>query len=654
MTTAAVPTGPAQGLLARRIALGGSLLIALVLIGICVATSMVTSGTQRQAAITAATERAATMASFVDAFDASSRELALRSFAAFQGMLPGPFSADAQGTMRSGEAALNGRFDEVDRFQALTGGVATVFLREGEDFRRISTSLRKENGDRAMGTLLGTAHPAYKVLNAGQPYTGRATLFGKPYMTHYAPVRDAGGRLVGLLFIGFDIGTFQKQLADMLAGARLFDSGGLVVVDPKGAPADASFVFHPQASGRKVLEVQAGAQALLDRLQAQDGSLLANAAPLLDGAASERWQVAQRSAATGWWIVADFSAAEAMASHRRTLLWYAGLLGGAALLLGGGLAAATSRWIARPLRQALDALEALANGDLTHAAGSHRRDEVGALLRGVDAMRQRFVGLLGEVRQASHSIDTAAGEIAAGNLDLSQRTEQTASNLQTAAGNLQQLTGTVEQTAAAATTANQLASSASETAQRGGRVVAGVVSTMDEIHASSQKIADIIGTIDGIAFQTNILALNAAVEAARAGEQGRGFAVVAGEVRSLAQRSAEAAKEIKTLIGASVERVETGSRLVRDAGTTMGEIVASVQRVTDIIGEITAASGEQSQGIAQVNRSVVSLDQMTQQNAALVEQSAAAAESLKGQASRLTGLMAAFALAAHRPEPALR
>jgi methyl-accepting chemotaxis protein len=207
---------------------------------------------------------------------------------------------------------------------------------------------------------------------------------------------------------------------------------------------------------------------------------------------------------------------------------------------------------------------------------------------------------------------------------------------------MEQLTGTVRQTADAANTANQLAASAAAVAERGGSVVSQVVGTMQEISNSSRKIADIIGVIDGIAFQTNILALNAAVEAARAGEQGRGFAVVASEVRSLAQRSAEAAKEIKSLIGASVERVETGSRLVADAGSTMSEIVASVQRVTDIIGEITAAASEQSQGIGQVNTAVTQLDQMTQQNAALVEQSAAAAESLKQEAHRMSGVVATF------------
>jgi methyl-accepting chemotaxis protein len=251
---------------------------------------------------------------------------------------------------------------------------------------------------------------------------------------------------------------------------------------------------------------------------------------------------------------------------------------------------------------------------------------------------------IAEVRTSAQAIGVAAQEIAAGNGDLSQRTEQGASALQQTASSMVQISSTVRQTADSARTADQLAHSAATVAQRGGSVVAAVVTTMEDINTSSRKIGDIIGTIDGIAFQTNILALNAAVEAARAGEQGRGFAVVASEVRSLAQRSAAAAKEIKTLIGSSVDKVEAGTRLVADAGSTMNEIVASVQRVNDIISEISSAAAEQSQGLGQVNHAVADLDRMTQQNAALVEQSAAAAESLKDQATRLGGLVATFRL----------
>jgi methyl-accepting chemotaxis protein len=313
---------------------------------------------------------------------------------------------------------------------------------------------------------------------------------------------------------------------------------------------------------------------------------------------------------------------------------------------GGALVAAwrMQAQLVAELGRAVRLSEDVAAGNLQAGTRSARDDEIGDLMRALAHMVDQLRDSMQSVRLATDHIGIAAREIASGNTDLSQRTEQAAGRVQQSASSMEQLTGTVRQTADSAHTAHQLAATASTVAQRGGTVVAQVVSTMDEINASSRRIGDIIGTIDGIAFQTNILALNAAVEAARAGEQGRGFAVVASEVRSLAQRSAGAAREIKSLIGASVERVETGSRLVADAGSTMGEIVASVQRVSDIIGQISAAAAEQSSGIGQVNGAVSDLDRMTQQNAALVEQSAAAAESLKEQAVRLGQLVGTFRL----------
>ena len=304
-----------------------------------------------------------------------------------------------------------------------------------------------------------------------------------------------------------------------------------------------------------------------------------------------------------------------------------------------------TRSITRPLQRAVDATNRIAALDLTELVQGHDRDETGRLLSALGAMQQSLQQLVAQIRSSTDSISTASAEIATGNQDLANRTEESASSLQQASTSMDQLTGTVRHSAESARTANQLAASAASVATRGGEVVSQVVHTMDEINDSSKKISDIISVIDGIAFQTNILALNAAVEAARAGEQGRGFAVVASEVRSLAGRSAEAAKEIKALIGASVDKVEAGSRLVGEAGTTMHEIVASVQRVSGIIGEIADAAVAQSSGIAQINATVSQLDQMTQQNAALVEDGAAAAESLKDQAARLATVVAQFKMA---------
>ena len=332
------------------------------------------------------------------------------------------------------------------------------------------------------------------------------------------------------------------------------------------------------------------------------------------------------------------------ASRYADIMVTAGVLAAVVLMLVISTLMMT-RSIVPPLKQALDATERIGAGDLSVRVDDRgRSDEIGDLQRGLNRMVVSLRRLVQDVRDSAESIKTAATEIAEGNQSLSERTEETASNLQETASTMEQLTATVRNSSDAASTANQLAVDAAEVAQSGGEVVGQVVSSMGKIHASSGRINDIIGVIDGIAFQTNILALNAAVEAARAGEQGRGFAVVAGEVRTLAQRSAAAAKEIKALIGASVSEVDAGSALVGRAGTTMEAVVSSVRRVTDVLGEVSVSSREQSQSIAQVNIAVSQLDTMTQQNSALVEESAAAAASLQEQAQRLAAMVETFRL----------
>ncbi len=321
------------------------------------------------------------------------------------------------------------------------------------------------------------------------------------------------------------------------------------------------------------------------------------------------------------------------------------VIGGAALVLGASFAWLMARSVTVPVAQAAALSRRVAEGDLSARISTDGRDEVGDLLRSLAEMNQRLAGVVGSVRGNAESVATASAQIAQGNTDLSQRTEEQASALQQTAASMEQLGATVNLNADNARQANQLALGASQVALQGGEVVTQVVRTMEGIHDSSRRIAEIIGTIDGIAFQTNILALNASVEAARAGEQGRGFAVVAGEVRALAQRSAAAAREIKSLISASVEQVEQGNALVARAGTTMSEIVGAIRRVSDIVAEISAASTEQSSGVGQIGEAVTQMDQVTQQNAALVEESAAAAESLKHQAEQLVQAVSVFRLA---------
>ncbi|MES2740292.1 MAG: methyl-accepting chemotaxis protein [Pseudomonadota bacterium] len=332
------------------------------------------------------------------------------------------------------------------------------------------------------------------------------------------------------------------------------------------------------------------------------------------------------------------------------------------VLLGGGLVTAvlailvaiwTARNITAPLLRAVGLATQVARGDLTATAQASSGDEAGQLVRALGEMNVSLLNIVRQVRSGTDTIATASSQIASGNLDLSSRTEQQASSLQQTASSMEELTTTVQQNASSARQASSLAVTASEVAGKGGAVVARVVDTMGSINASSRKIVDIIGVIDGIAFQTNILALNAAVEAARAGEQGRGFAVVATEVRNLAQRSAAAAKEIKTLIGDSVEQVEVGTKLVDQAGTTMHDIVAAVQQVSDIVAGIAAASEEQRNGIEQVNLAIAQMDEVTQQNASLVEQAAAAAASMQDQANGLADVVSVFRMPDVAGAPAL-
>ncbi|TAK94017.1 MAG: methyl-accepting chemotaxis protein, partial [Aquabacterium sp.] len=340
---------------------------------------------------------------------------------------------------------------------------------------------------------------------------------------------------------------------------------------------------------------------------------------------------------------AEHAASDADARHKQAAIWF--LILAVGLGVPGTLASAQ---VLRNLRLGFEkadaTADAIAHGDLSVKIHADGENEIDSLLRRLEQMRANLVNVISKVRATADSIEVASAEVAAGNADLSHRTEQTAGNLQQTASSTQQLGVTVRQNAANALEANQLAEGASQVASQGGEVVSQVVDTMKGINESSRKIADIIGVIDGIAFQTNILALNAAVEAARAGEQGRGFAVVASEVRSLAQRSAGAAREIKSLIATSVDRVEEGTRQVDEAGSTMSEVVNAIQNVTAIVGKISHASAEQSSGVAQVGQAVGQMDEATQQNAALVEESAAAAESLKQQAQQLVQAVAEFKL----------
>jgi methyl-accepting chemotaxis protein-2 (aspartate sensor receptor) len=638
------PTGSSQSV-ARRLALMSLGGLAVVLLAVSAAIGVIEHRTTHALMVNSVAERVQSIVAVADASDQVSREMVQRSFKTFRQSYEATPSLNVEsGELTSYGSVVNNEFGSVDKFSRDTGGVATVFAKKGDDFLRVTTSLKKQDGSRALGTLLDRANPAYALMVAGQAYTGPAVLFGKSYMTYYDPIKDAAGKVIGIFFVGTDTALQQASLEGQIQAQKFFDTGALYFIDARGPLTDARFVIHPSAKGKKVLETYPQADQFLTALAASPDGYVRDALTVLATTPGDRWAVMRKTKSGTGWLVAEVSESESMVQYwaNMSIIW--GLLALTTVLLGGGLFLLVRHTVSKPLGELTLAVTAVAQGDLTQVFRTQRSDEIGALVNEVEGMRQRYLEVLSQVRSSVESVSTASAEIATGNQDLSVRTEQTASNLQRTASSMELLTSTVKQSADASRQANQLAASAAEVAARGGSAVGEVVATMNEINQSSRKISDIIGVIDGIAFQTNILALNAAVEAARAGEQGRGFAVVASEVRSLAQRSAEAAREIKALIGASVEKVESGSRLVQNAGRTMDEIVGSVKRVSDIIGEITAAASEQSDGIGEVNTAINQLDQMTQQNAALVEDSAAAADSLRDQAQRLADAVAIFKL----------
>ncbi|MDH4418122.1 MAG: Cache 3/Cache 2 fusion domain-containing protein [Acidovorax sp.] len=604
-----------------------------------------------------ATQYAAQVRTLVQTFDETAQEQAKRDFSLFKANFPGQFSvAEVPGAEGKPEAvlsfqgaAVNGDFEVVDRFSKDSmGAVATIFARTGEDFIRVTTSLKKQDGERAYKTLLDRKHPAYALMNEGKTYIGRASLFGREYMTVYEPIRE-GNRTIGILFIGSDMGVILGKLDTVMAGQKLFDTGAVYAVNLSAGPARGSIFGLPGAGkSLKVDEKDDQAKAWMASLAAlgQAGDLESDWSPRRSGEGDRatRYLAVEHYKPWNWAIVAEAPLTEMMSEARNVLAWlWLGVVVALALLTVV-LVLATRRLVGAPVQQLSAALAYLAQGDLTHAVSVRSRDEIGTLAQAMEGFRARLVESLGTVRTSADSVSAASTEIAQGNQDLSGRTESQASALEQTAASMEQLGATIRHNADSASQANQLAVGASRVAQQGGEVVSKVVSTMQDINSSSQKIADIIGVIDGIAFQTNILALNAAVEAARAGEQGRGFAVVAAEVRNLAQRTAAEAKAIKELIGASSAMVQQGSVLADQAGTTMQEVVRSIQRVAEMVSEISAASNEQTAGVGQVGEAVTQLDQTTQQNAALVEEMAAAASSLRTQAQQMVETIARFNL----------
>ncbi|AIV44913.1 methyl-accepting chemotaxis (MCP) signaling domain protein [Burkholderia pseudomallei TSV 25] len=625
-------------------------------------------------------EKDRSIAAMIALFDEALTAEASRAMTLFASFLPAGYALDAARTidvagvatpaLTAGGQTLNLDFSIPDQFLQKSGAIATIFARRGDDFVRVTTSLKKQDGSRAIGTLLDRKGPAYAPLVAGRTYTGLATLFGKRYITQYKPIADASGAIVGALFVGIDIGAEMRLVENGIRQLKIGEHGYYFVLDASDGPARGTLLVHPARAGQRADDAAA---PYAQMLAAREGQLSYTSTDAAAGDDGPRAKFMSFVTVPQWqWLVGGIAIDdEVMAGMRATRNRFAAIGCAFVLAFAALFVAVVKRVVSRPLDAAAHASERFAAGDLSVRIGAHdkhdkhgkhdardgaarppasgRSDEIGRLVRAVDGIGDGLARIVAQVRRGAADIAHGTVTIAAGSSDMAARIATQASSVEQTAASMEQITAAVQQNADHAAQASALATGASSAATTGGAAVQRVVATMGDIQGVARRIAEITGVIEGIAFQTNILALNAAVEAARAGEHGRGFAVVAGEVRALAQRSAAAAKEIDALVGESATTAEHGFRIAEDARAAMQDIVARVDQVRAIIAEISAASREQSSGIEQVNLAVTQIGAATQQNATLIADAERAAAALRDEAAQLAHAVSVFRLVADEP-----
>ncbi|MDO6408393.1 methyl-accepting chemotaxis protein [Pantoea phytobeneficialis] len=563
----------------------------------------------------------------------------------FQSFLPKRFSRDESAriqvgdintpTLRAGLKTLNLDQIAVDDFLDRTGAVSTVFVRDGDDYVRIATSLKKEDGNRAIGTRLDRSSAAWRNVNQGNVYRGLATLFGHRYITQYQPVTDDSGAVIGILFVGVQIDKQYALMREKVLARHLGDSGRFFVLNGAAGATQGQYLFDSQREGKLPLWSAATQQQLLNEPKGLVAIPLDGETKLL------AWQQLP-----GWnWIIAgEVSQASLLApiTQSRNLFIAIGLA--LVIAFAIGFMWYSRRAITRPLHQVIHLAEEYAAGNLQAHLDSTRHDEIGQLVAAINGIGDGLEQIVGQVRQTAQQISQGTDNIAASSQNISEQIGRQASSVEQTSASMEQFGATVAQTAANVRQALVLVGETDQTVSLGGKTVSRSVSTMTEIRVASQSIADITHVIESIAFQTNILALNAAVEAARAGEHGKGFAVVAAEVRALAQRSAQAAKEIDGLITRSISKVAEGHALSEQTRDAMQHIVEHITQVKALMGEINVAAQEQAAGIGQVNLAMNHISQATHQNSDLVTESEATAQSLSQQGHHLTQLVSIFHL----------
>jgi len=564
----------------------------------------------------------------------------------FTSFLPQPLTVDAQQRreingidvplFKGGDTELHNNNAIPDDFLHRTGAIATLFVRSGEDFVRVATSLRKENGERAIGTRLDRASPAFAPVMKGEVYRGLALLFGKRYITQYQPVKDASGTTIAILFVGVDITHSWQVMREKILGRKLGESGRFFVLDRNEGKNYGNYLFHETAEGKRP---QWDDEVLRTLLKNESGTLeLTNA--------EGRTRMLSYTALPGWnWTVVgevDKKTLLSDVTSMRNQFLLAGLI--VSLLFAAMFVVIIRRWLTRPLRSVIDLAQRYADGDLRATLAVDRQDEVGQLIEAINGIGDGLHKIVLQVRESAAEINLGTDALASDSSEISEQINKQASSVEETSASMEQLAATVAQNAANMEQTQHLVNETAEAVQKGGETVENSVATMDDIRSASQRIADITLVIESIAFQTNILALNAAVEAARAGEHGKGFAVVAQEVRALAARSANAVKEIEALIGDTLKKVSEGHAQSEATRVAMQSIIRHMTDINQLVHEINHASHEQSAGINQVNLAMTHIGDATHINAGRVTQSEETARTLREKGLHLNELVSLFRL----------